>query len=51
MDNCSNCRVNTNVAGPGFEAILVLILLVVVTAIVVDIILITALCVAHFMSK
>ena len=52
MENCTNCSVNDpNLAGPGFGAFLVLILLVVITAIVLDVTIITALCVAHSVSK
>ena len=51
MDNCSNCSVNTNLAGPGFGAFLILVLLVAITVIVLNITVITALCVAHSVSK
>ena len=52
MENCTNCSVNgPNLAGPGFGAFLVLILLVVIAAIVLNIILITALCATHSVSK
>ena len=52
MENCTNCSVNDpNLAGPGFGAFLVLILLLVITAIVLNITVITALCVAHSVSK
>ena len=52
MENCTNCSVNDpNLGGPGFGAFLVLILLVVITAIVLNITVISALCVAHSVSK
>ena len=52
MENCTNCSVNDpNLGGPGFGALLLLILLVVITAIVLDITVMTALCVAHSVNK
>ena len=52
MENCTNCSVNDpNLAGPGFGAFLILVLLVVITAIVLNVTIITALCVAHSVSK
>ena len=52
MENCTNCSVNDpDKGGPGFGAFYVLALLVVVTAIVLDITIITALCVAHSVNK
>ena len=52
MDNCTNCSVNDpNLAGTGFGAFLILVLLLVITAIVLNITIITALCVAHSVSK
>ena len=52
MENCTNCSVNDpNLAGPGFGAFLALLLLVVITAIVLDIILIAALCTTPSVSK
>ena len=52
MENCTNCSVNDpNLAGPGFGAFLVLILLVAITAIVLDVTIITGLCMAHSVSK
>ena len=52
MENCTNCSVNDpNLAGPGFGAFLILVLLVVITATVLNITIITALCVAHSVNK
>ena len=52
MENCTNCSVNDpNLGGPGFGAFLVLVLLVVITAIVLNVTIITALCVAHSVTK
>ena len=51
MENCSNCSVNDpNLAGPGFGAFLILVFLLVITAIVLNITVITALCAAHSVS-
>ena len=52
MENCTNCSVNDpNLAGPGFGAFLIIMLLVVVTAIVLNVTIITALCVAHSVNE
>ena len=52
MENCTNCSVNgPNLAGPGFGAFLILVLLVAVTVILLNLIVITALCVAHSVTK
>ena len=52
MENCTNCSVNDpNLAGPGFRAFLILVLLVVITAIALNVTIISALCVAHSVSK
>ena len=52
MENCTNCSVNDPyLAGPGFGAFLILVLLLVITAIVLNVTIITALCVAHSVSK
>ena len=52
MENCTNCSVNDpNLAGPGFGAFLIILLLLVVTAIVLNVTIITALCVAHSVTK
>ena len=52
MENCTNCSVNDpNLAGPGFGAFLILALLVAITVIVLNVTIITALCVAHSVSK
>ena len=52
MENCTNCSVNdSNLAGPGFGAFLIVILLLVTTAIVLNVTIITALCAAHSVSK
>ena len=52
MENCTNCSVNDpNLAGPGFGAFLIFILLVIITAIVLNVTVITALCVARSVSK
>ena len=52
MENCTNCSVNApNLAGPGFGAFLILKLLLIITAIVLNVIIITALCVAHSVNK
>ena len=52
MENCTNFSVNDpNLAGPGFGTFMVLILLVVVTSIVLNVTIITALCAAHSLSK
>ena len=51
MENCTNCSVNDpNLAGPGFGAFLILVLLVVITAFVLNVTIITALCMAHSVS-
>ena len=48
MENCTNCSVNDpNLAGPGFGVLLIIVLLVAITTIVMDVTIITALCVAH----
>ena len=48
MENCSNCSVNEpDLAGPGFGVFLIIVLLVTITTIVMDVTIITALCVAH----
>ena len=52
MENCTNCSANgPNLGGPGFGAFLIFILLVVITAIVLNVTIITALCVARSVSK
>ena len=52
MENCTNSSVNDpNKAGPGFGAVLILALLLFITAIVLNVTIITALCVAHSVSK
>ena len=52
MENCTNCSVNnSNLAGPGFGASLILVLLVVIAAIVLNVTIITALCVTPSVSK
>ena len=52
MENCTNCSVNDHdLAGPGFGAFLVLVFVVFIIAIVLNITVITALCVAHSVSK
>ena len=52
MENCTNCSVNDpNLAGPGFGAFLIIGLLLVITAIVLNVTIITALCVAHSVAK
>ena len=52
MENCTNCSVNDhNLAGPGFGAFLILALLVAITVIVLNVTIITALCVAHSVTK
>ena len=54
MENCTNCSVNypnSDLPGPGFGAFLILILLLPITAIVLNVTIITALCVAHSVSK
>ena len=52
MENCTNCSANDpNLGGPGFGVFLILVLLVVITAIVLNVTIITALCVAHSVSK
>ena len=52
MENCINCSVNDpDLAGPGFGAFLILLLLLVITAIVLNVTIITALCVAHSVNK
>ena len=52
MENCTNCSVNDpNLAGPGFGTVLIFALLLVITAIVLSVIIITALCVAHSVNK
>ena len=52
MENCTNCSVNDpDLAGPGFGAFSILMLLVVVTAIVLNVTIITALCVVHSVAK
>ena len=48
MENCTNCSVNDpDLAGPGFGAFLIIMLLVAITVIVLNVTIITALCVAH----
>ena len=52
MENCTNCSVNDpNLAGPGFGAFLIVLLLMVITAIVLNLTVITALCVAYSVTK
>ena len=52
MENCTNCSINdSNLAGPGFGAFLIILLLLVVTAFVLNVTIITALCVAHSVTK
>ena len=52
MENCTNCSVNDpNKGGPGFGAVLILALLLFVTAIVLNVTIITSLCVAHSVIK
>ena len=52
MENCTNCSVNDPyLAGPGFGAFLILVLLLVITVIVLNVTIITALCVAQSVSK
>ena len=52
MENCTNCSVNgPNKGGPGFGAVLIFALLLFITAIVLNVTIITALCVAHSVSK
>ena len=52
MENCTNCSVNDpNLAGPGFGAFLILVLVLVITAIVPNVTIITALCVTHSVAK
>ena len=52
MENCTNCSVNDpNLAGPGFGASLIFGLLLAITVIVLDVTIITALCVAHSVAK
>ena len=51
MENCTNCSANHNLAGPGFGAFLVLVFVVVVTAIILNITVITAVCATHSVSK
>ena len=52
MENSTNCSVNDpNLAGPGFGAFFILVLLLVITAIILNVTIITSLCVAHSVSK
>ena len=52
MENCTNCSVNgPNLAGPGFGAFLIIGLFLAITAIVLNITIITALCAAHSVAK
>ena len=52
MENCTNCSVdNPNLPGAGFGTFLILKLLLIITAIVLNVTIITALCVAHSVIK
>ena len=52
MENCTNCSVkDPNKGGPEIGAVLILALLLVITAIVLNVTIITALCVAHSVNK
>ena len=52
MENCTNCSVNDpNKGGPGFGAVLILALLLFITAIVLNVTIISALCVAYSVNK
>ena len=52
MENCTNCSVNEpDLAGPGFGAFLIIGHLLVITAIVLNVTIITALCAAHSVAK
>ena len=52
MENCTNCSVNDpNTGGPGFGAILIFVFLLFITAIVLNVTIIIALCAAYSVSK
>ena len=51
MENCTNCSVNDPKGSLGFGAFLILVLLLFITAIVLNVTIISALCVAHSVSK
>ena len=52
MENCTNCSVNDpNKGGPGFGAFFIILLVLFITAIVLNVTIISALCVAHSVNK